>query len=227
MVFLLLHLITRIVLTIGAHTANSGSVLPDRSEDDDEDDEGPESHSDDEEVVDEPVDVCLCDPPDPQIPCEMFRGEPLEVSTTLDPELGIPRHRVALLKDFLLHPDRGLTGPHGLNLLPHVPLVKLDIVNSLLRLFTLDQVVRHLGKTSPASLPSHVRESIGWCRELLKSQRYDNILQLRAHNKKEHVVITFENLWFAFLTIVKASQSGYPPMPKQEGALSVKNRVSF
>ena len=40
LILLLLHLITRVALTIGAHTASPGSVLPD-TEDDDGGDKGP------------------------------------------------------------------------------------------------------------------------------------------------------------------------------------------
>ena len=182
---LLLHLVsTRLVLAIDTYTASTGSESSDSSD---------SSGNDDEASKPDTLDECLCDPPDPQIPCEIFRGGPQEVNNShLDPELGIPRQRISLLLDFLNHPDRELTGPHGLNLPPHVSLMKVDTINSLLRLFTLDQVVRHLSKLGPASLPSNVKESMGWCREVLKSQRYVNIVQNRVH--KRVVTTDYETL---------------------------------
>ena len=121
---------------------------------------------------------CLCFFPDPQIPCITFKGTHYGEEDDLDEELGIPMFKVKLLKEYLLDPARELTGPLGINLLPFIPLVSIDKTNALLRAYALDQVVRHLSKTCPASLPRHVREALGWSKEILKSN--DRVKQAEA-----------------------------------------------
>ena len=63
---------------------------------------------------------------------------------------------------------------------------------------------------------------MGWCQEALKNQR--NISPSRVYTRAGaswDIKLTRDNLWFCFLTLVKASQSAYPPVIKQDGVFSV------
>ena len=148
--FKLLHL-------IDAHTVSLMRDTDDEETDseaaaDDDGDDAPDGDVDKDE--DEEVTVftkqppnCLCDSPDPQIPCVTFKGSHQGDDDNIDHELGIPTFKVVLLKEFLMDPARELTGPLGINLLPFIPLEGIEKVNTLLRVFALDHFIRHLSKT--------------------------------------------------------------------------------
>ncbi|MCP4995162.1 MAG: hypothetical protein GY934_15495, partial [Gammaproteobacteria bacterium] len=209
--FKLLHLMDDLTTAVMA-TADEETESEVSTEDDIEDG----AHGDDEEQVEVEEDTeltsqlpeCLCFFPDPQIPCVLFKGEHYGEEDDIDENLGVPIFKVKLIKEYLLDPARELTGPLGINLLPHIPLISIDKTNALLRSYCLDQVVRHIAKAYPASLPRHVREALGWSKEILKSN--------------ERVKLQCELLWCGFLTIVKSSQSAYPLMVGQQGILAVK-----
>ena len=151
---------------------------------------------------------CQCFFPDPQIPCVLFKGVHHGEEDDYDVNLGVPIFKVKLIKEYLLDPARELTGPLGVNLLPHIPLISIAKTNGLLRCYCLDQVVRHIAKAYPASLPRHVQEALGWSKEILKSN--------------ERVKLQCELLWWGFLTLVKSSQSAHPLVAGQQGVLAVK-----
>ncbi|MCP4118059.1 MAG: hypothetical protein GY737_22190, partial [Desulfobacteraceae bacterium] len=209
--FKLLHLMDDLTIAVMA-TADEETESEVSTEDDIEDG----AHGENEEQVEVEEDTeltsqlpeCQCFFPDPQIPCVLFKGVHHGEEDDYDENLGVPIFKVRLIKEYLLDPARELTGPLGVNLLPHIPLISIDKTNALLRSYCLDQVVRHIAKAYPASLPRHVQEALGWSKEILKSN--------------ERVKLQCELLWWGFLTLVKSSQSAYPLMVGQQGILAVK-----